>query len=467
MLTTDKLHHYQLRAINHVIENPASMLWVGMGLGKTIVVLSAFGHLMQHHYMRAALVVGPRRVVESVWSQEALKWEHTRGLRFSHVLGTADERTRALTKPADFYLINYENLPWLAEALHHYYIDRGIAIPFDGLALDESTKMKNGASKRMQALAPLLPRFNWRVGLTGTPAANGLQDLWGQFLCVDLGARLGRVYDHYIAKYFEQGDYGGYKSTPTPEGERTIHALVSDITLQLRSEDYVKLPDMIVNDIYVDIPEKKRAQYDQLEIALFTELDDGQELEVKTEAAKLNKLLQFANGAAYTDTESKSWSPVHDAKLDALEDVMEESGGEPVLVAYNYRPDAARILKRFPYAKDLTGMSASEFNAALTDWKMGNLRMLIGHPASMGHGVDGLQDRGHIIVWFGLNWSLELTDQLNARLHRQGQGEPVIVHRILARDTADEIVKSALSYKYQTQESLRDAVDQYRKRKSL
>lgn len=465
ILTPAHLHDYQKRAINHQLSHPRSMLWIGMGLGKTVITETSIAHLLQYRAIRASLVLGPLRVVQSVWAQEAKKWSHLRHLRFNLIHGSPQERMRALFRPADIYLMNYENLGWLSTQLKHYFINQGTLLPFDLLALDESTKVKNHETKRMEAIIPLLPYFTYRTGLTGTPASNGLEDLFGQYLVIDDGERLGKSPSFYLGNYFRKAGQNGYKYKVTPEGENYIHQAVADITLEMKSEDYIELPDFVTNDIYVELSPKHRKQYDELELLMFTELDNGEPLEVNAPAAKTNKCLQFSNGAAFTNTETREWHPVHDKKLDALEDILEEAGGSPVLVAYNYTPDAIRILERFPFAKNLTGMKGSEFLQTLEDWKDGKIRMLLGHPASMGHGVDGLQKSGHTLVWFGLNWSLELTLQFNARLQRQGQGHPVICHRILTKDTLDDAVRVALDVKTQTQEDLRAAVDQYRRAK--
>jgi len=465
MLTTTQLHPYQVRAINHVVHNPHSALWVDMGLGKTVIALSAFSHMKKHGAVRGCLIVGPLRVVQSVWERESSKWEHTQGLSFSLIHGEPQIRLGALLRTADCYLVNYENIVWLVAQLQHYYINKGLPLPFDMIIFDEVSKMKRHNTKRMRAVAQLLPAFSYRVGLTGTPASNGLEDLFGQFIVVDGGQRLGTNYHQFLHRYFKEEGYGGYKHRVTPEGEREIHARVSDIVLEMSQADYLTLPDLIVNDIYVNLQPQHRAQYEQLERQLFTELDNGEELEVFNEAAKTNKCLQFSNGAAYTNTETREWEPVHNAKLDALDDILEEAAGEQVLIAYNYRPDAVRILDRFPHAKNITGLSGAEFTQVLSDWQAGRQQILIGHPASMGHGIDGLQDSCHIMVWFGLNWSLELYLQFNARLHRQGQGRPVVCHRILTDNTLDDAVRIALEGKTQTQDALRHAVEMYRQQK--
>lgn len=457
---------YQVRAINHQIAHPKNFLWLFMGAGKTVITLSTIAHLKAHGVIRAALVLAPLRVATSVWAQEAQSWEHTRHLKFSIIVGTPDERMRAITRPADVYVVNYENVAWLSTQLQHYYVRHNTLLPFDMLVIDESTKMKNPEAKRMQAIAPLLPYFWYRTGLTGTPATNGLEDLFGQFLVIDNGERLGTSFKDYQDNYFEKQDQNGYKYRVTPEGERFIHHRVSDIVLEMKRDDYIKLPPLIINDIYVDLKPRHRAQYEQLEMQLFAELDSGTELEVMNEASKSNKCLQFSNGAVYTNTETREWESVHDAKLDALEEIIDEAGGEPVLLAYAYKPDAHRIMKRFPYAKNLSGMTGKQFEATKQRWLEGKERLLLGHPASMGFGIDGLQKRGNIMVWFGLNWSLELYLQFEARLHRQGQKQRVVCHRILTTDTLDDAVKLALEVKTQTQENLREAVRQYRERRA-
>lgn len=467
MLHPADFHDYQVRAIQHMLTNPRSFLWLFMGAGKTPITLTVVSHLRAHNVIRAALVLGPLRVVQSVWRQEAAKWSHLRHLKFSLIHGTPRERMRALTVPADVYLCNYENLVWLATQLKHYYINRGTLLPFDFLALDESSRMKSVETKRMEAIIPLLPYFNWRTGLTGTPASNGLEDLFGQFLVVDDGRRLGQNHDNFIKSFFQAADRNGYRNEVTPEGEAYIHRAVADIVLEMNQDDYLQLPPFITNDIYVDLKPEHRQQYDEFERDLFTELDNGIELEVLNAAAKSNKCLQYSNGSVITNTETGEWHPVHDAKLEALDDIIEEAGGHPVLVAYNYRADAARIMKRYRYAENLSGVTGERFNDILDRWARGEIRLLIGHPASMGHGVDRLQSAGHILVWFGLNWSLELTQQFNARLHRQGQEHQVVCHRILTRDTLDDAVAMSLADKHHTQASLRAAVDAYRKKRGM
>ena len=461
MLHPSLFHDYQTRGVNHIIEHPRSMLWLFMGSGKTIMTLTAIRHLIRHRAIRSALVLGPKRVVESVWERETRKWSHLHGLTCSHILGNPQERLCGLTRPADIYLCNYENLPWLVAQLEHYFINNGVGLPFDMLVLDESTKMKHHDTKRLEALAKVLPYFHRRVGLTGSPASQGLIDLFGQFLAIDDGARLGYSYSAFTDRFFTPTDRDKRKFKVTEPGKLQIFNLVSDIVMELSSSESVRLPDMIENEIVVQLPPRARTQYDKLEREFFVELDSGCPLEVANEAAKINKLLQFSNGAVYTDTETRAWESIHDAKLDALDDIVEEAAGNPVLVGYLYRTDLHRIMARYPDARNITGMSGAEFAQALEDWRAGRLRLLLGHPASMGHGIDGLQEGGHIGVWFGLPWPLELYDQFNARLHRQGQGDPVVIHKITTENTMDLAPHTALRENAAAQAELRRAVAEY------
>lgn len=466
LLAKKNLHDYQRTAINFQVNNPRSMLWQFMGAGKTIVTLTTAGHLIGHGYNRAMLVLAPLRVVQSVWEKEARKWEHTQDLTFSYITGKPDQRMSGLFKPADIYLTNYENLQWLSAQLRAYFIDRGIPMPFDMLVCDEISKLKNiDETVRGEALLPLLDGFTWRTGLTGTPAPNGYIDLHGQYRVIDDGVRLGVSKEAYTNAYFKTCGHMGYSFEIAAESNRIIEANISDITLEMAEEDYLTLPDFMVYDLHAQMPPKARKQYLQMEADMFAEIDDGADLEVTSEVSKINKLLQMANGAAYVDPETREWVKLHDAKLDVLEDILEEAAGQPVLLGYNFRTDAERICKRFKFAVNLNALNAKEFNQAISDFAAGRIRLLIGHPASMGHGTDGLQYGGSILVWFGLPWSLEYYLQLNKRLHRQGQGKPVTCYRILCPDTMDEAVSIKLTMKDDTQKSLRAAVGAYRKGK--
>jgi hypothetical protein len=383
------------------------------------------------------------------------------------LVGTKDQRTRALMKPADVYLINYENLEWLATTLHTYYISKGKPLPFEGIVYDEISKCKNSTTNRVKALRKVLPHFKWTTGLTGTPASNGYKDLHGQYLVLDQGVRLGTSKTAFRTRFYRKE--GQYKEVPYEDTENTIKQLIGDITLEMSAEDYNPLPDMIVNDVNVELPDDLRAMYEKMEKEFFLTLDSGTDVEVFNQASLTNKLLQFSNGAMYPVPGMPLWEAIHDLKLDALEDIIEESAGQPILCSYAYRSDAERIMQKFADLKPINlteCKSEASLNHAMNYWKSGECRLMIGHPASMGHGVDGLQSMGHTLVWYGLNWSLDLYDQFNARIRRQGQGVPVICHRILCIDTMDQAQAIALEDKATTQTSLRNAVKTYRENKS-
>ena len=463
MLTPDLLHDYQKRAVNFQCSSPTTMLWLDMGLGKTSITLTSIAHLLACRFLRGVVIVAPIRVIRLVWRQEAMKWSHTRHLTFSMLMGTKDQRTRALLRPANIYLVNYENLGWLASTLQTYFISKQRALPFDGVVWDEISKCKNSTTARVKATRKILPHFKWATGLTGTPASNGYRDLHGQYLVVDRGQRLGTSKTAFRSRFYRK--VGPHKELPYEGAENEIKQLIGDITLEMSAEDYNKLPDLVVNDINIEMPENLRTMYDRMEREFFILLDSGKEVEMFNQAALTNKCLQFANGAMYPVAGMPLWEPIHDLKLDALEEIIDEAQGQQVLCSYGYRSDAERIMKKFAHLRPIN-LTECKSEAALVNamarWTSGDCPLMIGHPASMGHGIDGLQKAGHTVVWYGLNWSLDLYDQMNARIRRQGQGTPVICHRILMLDTLDQAQALALTEKASTQAGLRNAVKQYR-----
>ena len=466
LLTQAMMFDYQRNAIMFQTSKSETALWLDMGLGKTIITLSSIRILLDFGMIRGVLLVAPVRVCRLVWRQEALKWEHTYNLTFSAILGTKDQRSRALLRKADIYLVNYENLEWLAGACQAYFISKNRPLPFDGLVWDELSKCKNSTTNRVRAVMKVLDKFVWRTGLTGTPASNGYKDLHGQFLVLDGGKRLGKSKTQFKTDYFHKE--GQYVEIAYANTEDRIKKLIGDMTLEMSAADYNPLPDLIVNDVVVELPDGLRQQYERLEKEFFLELDSGDEIEVFNQASLMNKLIQFSNGAVYKIPGMPEYEIVHQLKLDALETIVEETGDEPLLLAYNYKSDAECIMNKF---RDLRPINLTErkTDKQLTDamdrWKSGDCKLMIGHPASMSHGIDGLQKRGRTLIWYGLNWSLDLTEQFNARIRRQGQGAPVICHRILCEKTVEYIQVARLRDKSDTQLSLRKAVNDYRKSK--
>jgi SNF2 family DNA or RNA helicase len=308
-----------------------------------------------------------------------------------------------------------------------------------------------------------LPFFKWRTGLTGTPASNGFKDLHGQYLVLDDGARLGTSKTQFESRWYKSE--GGFKKVPYKDTEEAMKNLIGDMTLEMSAEDYNPLPDMMINDVTVELSPDLREMYDRMEKEFFIRLDSGAEVELFNQASLMNKCLQFSNGAMYPLAGMPMWEPIHDLKLDALEEIIEEANGQQVLCSYAYRSDAERIMQKFHKLRPINlteCKSEKSLNDAMRRWAEGDCQLMIGHAASMGHGVDGLQRAGHILVWFGLNWSLDLYDQFNARIRRQGQGAPVICHRILCADTLDQVQRITLASKDDTQKGLRNAIKQYR-----
>lgn len=482
LLKPQQLHDYQRQCVLHQMYHDDSMLWLQMGLGKTPITLTTIVDRMRAGQVKKTLIFGPLRVIQAVWAREARKWEHTKHLTFSVIHGTKDKRQRALFTEADVYLTNYENMNWLAEQLDHYYLSLGKELPFQFVVYDEVSKLKNSTTLRMKGgtrdrkdkfgdeykikvtgWRKIIPHFKYRTGLTGTPASNGYMDLHGQFLAVDGGHRLGEYVTHYKDSYFES-DYMGWSYVPTAQGKELIEQKISDITIKMDASEYLDMPAVKEVNMLVDLPPKARKAYQEVERNMFTELDNGSEIEVFSRSSVSNKCLQFCNGTPYLSAESPESEVLHDAKLDALEEVLEEAGGQPVLCSYTFKSDAERIMKKFKKLRpvNLTDTPSKDTEKVINRWNKGEIKLLIGHPASMGHGVDGLQDSGSIMVWFGLNWSLELYEQMCGRLNRQGQTQSVSIIRILCRDTVDLAVADAISRKTDDQEGLKSALQRYR-----
>ncbi|MCR9236192.1 MAG: DEAD/DEAH box helicase [Alphaproteobacteria bacterium] len=453
----DSLHGYQERAVSFVKDTPSCALWVDMGLGKTVTVLTAVSDLLHRFETGRVLVIAPLRVAMKTWPSEVQQWEHTQHLTSRVIKGTPAQRLNILLHDrSDIHIINRELITWLVETIQNNPESRTDALangwPYDMVIIDEASSFKSSKTKRFKALRRMLPWIDRLIELTGTPASNGLLDVWSQIFLMDRGDRLGKTFTSFRDRYF-LGDFHGYSWTIKKNADQKIYEKLDDICLTLTAADYLELPKRIDNMVEVELPTKARQQYQQLEKEFLAEIGEGEIVAVLHAAALTNKLLQFANGAIYTD-DQKNWSPVHDAKLEALAELVEEAAGQPLLVAYNYRTDLTRILDRFPQAEAI-GRDPNTIDR----WNKGDIPLLLAHPASAGHGLN-LQHGGNTIIWFGLNWSLELYQQFNARLHRQGQEKPVIIHHIAAHNTVDETVLAALARKDVTQRALLNALKQ-------
>lgn len=443
MLNRTDLHGYQENAVGFIKEQRRCQLFLDMGLGKTISTLTAITDLIDGFAVNRVLIIAPLRVANSVWSQEAKQWQHTKHLKVALCTGSERARRAALHKRADIHVINRENVKWLVDL----YGDKW---PFDYVVIDESSSFKSAKSQRFKALKKVLHNTNYITLLTGTPAPNSLMDLWAQCYLVDYGQALGRTMTGFKNRFFEQSGYGGYTYALRDGSDKKIHGLIKDYTLSMTADDYLELPERINLVEHCELPPSIFKQYQSFEKELLIEIDD--ELVEATSAAVLaNKLLQWCNGAIYTD-EYKNWAELHKVKLDALADIVEDNSGETILVAYNYKTDLERLVKRFPNAVVL-----DKDPDTITRWNNGEIGMLLAHPASAGHGLN-LQRGGALAVWFGLNWSLELYQQFNARLHRQGQGRPVRIIHIVAKGCMDERVMSVLESKDLTQSALISAL---------
>lgn len=438
-------HDYQRYAINLIINKPSSGLLLDMGMGKTVSTLSAILELMFDYFdVARVLVIAPKRVAEDTWSREMEKWDHTKGLKIAKVLGDQRQRIRALNEDADIYVINRENVEWLV----NYYKKDWI---FDMVVVDELSSFKSSKSKRFRALKKVRPFIKRFVGLTGTPAPNSLLDLWSQLYLMDGGERLGKTVGAYRHKYFTAGARNGhivYEWRLQDGAEEAIHEKISDICVSMLAKDHLKMPDRVNNIVKLSMPAPIQKKYKKLEKELLLPFSDS-DVVADTAAVLSNKLLQLANGAIYD--ENNDVQPLHDIKLDALEDIHEQAAGNPVLVFYKYKHDISRIKERFKKAKVL------ETAKDIERWNNGKIDMLLCHPASAGHGLN-LQDGGHIIVWYGLTWSLEEYQQANARLHRQGQKKVVSVNHLVMSGTVDENVMKAIEGKAVGQNALLDAV---------
>lgn len=445
-----KPHGYQAYSIQRMIDTPYIGAFLDMGLGKTVITLTALHSLKYYRFcIRKAIIIAPKKVAENTWTKERDKWNHLKDLRISVVLGSAKERLAALDAPADIYITNRENTKWLVDLYKHDW-------PFDVVVLDESSSFKNHQSQRFKALKAIRPRISRLIELTGTPSPKGLIDLWTQIYLLDGGKRLGRTISVYREIFFlpdkrNQTTIFSYK--PREGAEDAIYKALSDICISMKAEDYLELPECIYDDIPVTLDKKAQKAYEQLEKDMLLEVDEDELVTANTAASLTGKLLQLCNGAVYD--EDGAVVPIHDCKIEALLETIEQLNGQHAIIYYHFQHDRDRILS----ALEKSGLSVRVYKDAReeNDWNAGKIDILLAQPSSCGYGLN-LQDGGHHIIWFGLTWNLEEYQQANKRLHRQGQQFPVIIHRLITQHGTDEDVVHSLESKDSVQESLLTAL---------
>lgn len=440
-----KPHNYQKYCIEKVIENENIGLMLDMGLGKTIITLTAITELKFNYFeVNKVLIIAPKKVAESTWGNEIDKWRHLKDLKISKVLGSLTKRIKALNTRADIFIINRENVSWLVD----YYRQDW---PFDMVVVDEFSSFKNHASKRFKSLKMIKGKIKRFVGLTGTPAPNGLKDLWAQVYLLDQGERLGKNISAFRERYFNycRFGYSNFGEYEIKDGaEKAIKDKISDICISMKAEDYLELPDIIYDNVPIELDTKSKKQYEELEKKMVLSLDTT-DIDVASAAALSGKLLQLSNGAIYD--ENRKVHEVHDCKIERFVELIEQLNGKSALVFYNFKHDLERIKKVLAKSKlKVVELKTPEDEK---EWNKGNIDILLAHPASAAYGLN-LQDGGNHVVWFGLNWSLELYQQANKRLHRQGQKEKVIIHHLITKGTRDEDVMKAIENKGNIQEEL-------------
>lgn len=445
-----KPHEYQKYAIRFILDHPVAAILLDMGMGKTSIVLSALNELMYDRFeVTKVLIIAPLRVARNTWSDEIKKWDHLNGIRYSIAVGTAAERLAALKTDADIYIINRENIPWLID-------ESGLPFDYDMVVVDELSSFKNWQAKRFKALMKVRPKVKRIVGLTGTPSSNGLMDLFAEFKVLDMGERLGRFISQYRVNYFKPDRMNGpivYTYKLLPGAEDRIYDKISDITISMKATDYLEMPELLSTEYKVYLDDEERSQYEEMKDELVLQLPGG-EITAANAASLSGKLSQLANGAIYDD--DGSVNAFHERKLDALEDLIESANGKPILVAYWFKHDLAKITERLKKLKVVYEKLDSD--KSIEKWNAGELQVGLIHPASAGHGLN-LQSGGNVILWFGITWSLELYQQTIARLWRQGQtsGTVTVIH-IVTAGTVDERILKVLDAKDNMQKALIDAV---------
>lgn len=448
-------HEYQKKAVKFLVSNGSGQLWLDPGLGKTSITLEAFKILKQAGAVKKALIVAPLRPAYAVWPEEIKKWDNFAGISITVIHGP--NKDKSIEDVSDIHVINFEGLQWLAKVLN------GKPFPYDMLVVDEISYLKNTRTERFKSLAVFLDRFKRRFGLTGSPAPNSLLDVFGPQLVIDRGATFGRFITHFRTNYFYQTGFGGYTWALKEGSADTIYSLLADKVLRMKAEDYLDMPELLLNRVYVDLPKAARAVYKELEDKLLIEFDSNQ-VTATNAAVAVGKCQQIANGAVYIDGNEREIKEIHEEKLNAVEELIEGLNGKPCIIGYHFKHDLQRLKKLFPHAPHIgSGSTGKEMQAVIDKWNNGEYPVLLAHPQSAGHGLN-LQGAGHAVIWFSNTWSLEIYEQFIRRLWRQGQRNNIVVHQIIAKDTIDEAIVAAISSKDKTQQALMNAVRDYTKK---
>lgn len=447
-------HQYQQNAVKFLVENGSGQLWLDPGLGKTSITLEAIKILKAANAINKVLILAPLRPCYAVWPEEIQKWDNFNGMSISVLHGATKDKK--LHDNSLIHVINFEGLQWLASTIKRL----GIKMPYDMLVVDEISYLKNTRTQRFKALSPMLDQFKRRFGLTGSPAPNSLMDIFGPQLVIDRGATFGKYITHFRTNYFYPTGYGGYTWQIQAGAEEKIHEALANKVLRMSAQDYLDLPELIYNRVYVHLPEKAMKLYKDLEDKLLIDIENGQ-VTAMNAAVAVGKCQQIANGAIYLDGEERQTQEVHDEKLIAVADIVEELSGQPCIIGYHFKHDLERLQKLFPDAPVIgSGVSGDKMTGIINRWNMGQVPILLAHPQSAGHGLN-LQGAGHAVIWFSNTWSLEIFEQFIRRLWRQGQRNNIVVHQIIAKKTIDEAIVAAINSKDKTQQSLMLAIKEY------
>lgn len=450
-------HQYQQNAVKFLIENGSGQLWLDPGLGKTSITLESLKILRKAGAANKVLIVAPLRPAYAVWPEEIKKWDNFNELTISIIHGPKKEQR--FNNDDFIHVTNFETLGWISKQLANH--KKGF--PYDVLIVDEISYLKNTRTERFKSLATMLDRFKRRFGLTGSPAPNSLLDVFGPQLVIDRGATFGKYITHFRTNYFYQTGYGGYTWTLKSDAEAKIHEALADKVLRMKAEDYLDMPELMVNKVYVELPKTINVIYREFESKLLIDLEDGR-VTASTAAVSIGKCQQIANGAIYVDGTEKETKNLHDEKISAVEEIVEGLNGKPCLIGYHFKHDLIKLKKKFPDAPVIgSGVSGDAMNEIIDEWNKGLTPVLLAHPQSAGHGLN-LQGSGHAVIWFSNTWSLEIYDQFIRRLWRQGQKNNIVVHQIIAKDTIDEAIVAAVESKDKTQQSLMNAIKDYANR---